>query len=78
MTQEQGVSERDLYERAFVALSYALGCRGAELGAALPAPSLAARELAEKLRHPQRSIRAAVLAAELGRVAYALDSRRVV
>ncbi len=78
MTLEQRVDERHRYERAFVAFSYALGCRGPELTAPLPAPSLVARDLMEKLCHPQRSIRAAVLAAELGRVAHALDSRRLV
>jgi hypothetical protein len=76
--QEREVEERERYERAFVALSYALGCRNAELSAPLSVPSPAARDLAEKLCHPQRSIRAAVLAAELARVAHALESRRIV
>ena len=78
MKQQQGVDERDRYERAFVAFSYALGCRGVELTTALPAPSQVAHDLVEKLCHPKRSVRAAVLAAELARVAHALDSRRLV
>lgn len=78
MPGPEGVDERDRYERAFVAFSYALGCRGADLTAAISAPSRVAHDLVEKLCHPQRSIRAAVLAAELARVAHALGSRGLV
>ena len=77
MTEEQGIEGRSQYERSFVAFSYALGVRGAELGAPLVVPGSVARDLVEKLCHPQRSIRAAVLAAELARVVHALDTRRL-
>jgi hypothetical protein len=64
------------FERAFVAMSYLLGRRGAELDSALRAPSDETRRVISGLSHPDRAVRAQVLAAELARVAASLEKRR--
>jgi hypothetical protein len=63
------------FERAFVAMSYRLGRRGAELAAPLAAPSPDAGRLLAGLSHPERDARARLLAAELARVGAALAAR---
>ncbi|MCC6215495.1 MAG: hypothetical protein IT376_11565 [Polyangiaceae bacterium] len=60
-------------ERAFVAVSYLLGGRGPELVRPLEAPEPQVLELVARLGHVDRGARAAALAAELGRVARALE-----
>jgi hypothetical protein len=67
---------RAAFDRAFVAMSYLLERRGADLLSGLEAPSPAAVELARRLGHPEREARARVLAPELGRLAAALEVRR--
>jgi hypothetical protein len=69
--------DRALYESAFVATSYALGRRGAELLAPLVEPTAAARELAERLAAPEREGRARALARPLGAITAALEARRI-
>lgn len=66
----------EAFERAFVAMSYVVGRRGAELTEPLPAPLPAAEQLARRLSHPERAVRAQVLAAELGPLVLALDGWR--
>ncbi len=65
------------FERGFVAMRYALGQRDEALLEPLGEPSLSARALAQALSHADRSARAQVLAAELGRLVQALDERRL-
>jgi hypothetical protein len=69
-------TERERFERAFVAAGYLVGWRGALLTEALPAPSSVTQKLAQRLTHPERQVRAQVLAAELGPLVTALDSWR--
>ena len=78
MTLRQPDDSREKFERAFVAISYVLGRRGHELGQPLGAISLAIRELIGGLSVAKQQTRAAVLAAEVGRIAQALESRRTV
>jgi hypothetical protein len=66
----------DAFDRAFVATSYLVGRRGEELLELLAAPAPAARALAERLSHPDRNVRAQILAAELAPIARALDAWR--
>ncbi len=62
------------FQRAFVAVRYFLGARGAGLGA--PLGEADAAKLTEKrLAHPDRERRAEALAAEVGRVVRALEAR---
>lgn len=63
------------FERAFVALRYFLGERGAELAAPLGAESPVVAETLARLRHEDRQRRAEALAVEVGRVVRALDAR---
>ena len=63
------------FERAFVAMRYFLGVRGAGLAEPLGAPSRAAEELARALQDEDRSRRAERLASEVGHVARALEGR---
>ena len=63
------------FQRAFVALSYVAGRRGAELLAAFTAPHDDTRRFAQRLAHPERERRAEVLARELSRVALAIEAR---
>ena len=63
------------FQRAFVALSYVVGRRDAELLDAFPAPHDEARLFAQRLAHPERERRAEVLARELSRVALAVEAR---
>ncbi len=69
-------TERQRFERAFVAASYLCGRRGPELCEALPAPDPTAQKLAQRLAHPDRATRAQVLAAELGPLVQALEAWR--
>ncbi|HMJ15026.1 MAG TPA: hypothetical protein VK524_26615 [Polyangiaceae bacterium] len=64
------------FERGFVALSYLLGRRGAELTAGLAQPSSSALLLQRALSAPTREERARVLAAELVRLTAALETWR--
>jgi hypothetical protein len=73
-----GSQDREKYERAFIAVSYLLGRRGPELGEPLSYPCPATRSLVAALGRPDRQVRAHVLAAELARVAHALQNRRLV
>jgi len=66
-----------LFESAFVATSYVLGRRGAELLASLVDPIEATRELAERLGAPEREARARALARPLGAITAALEALRV-
>jgi hypothetical protein len=63
------------FERAFVAMRYFLGARGADLAAPLAAPAGAADELALALQDENRVRRAERLANEIGQVARALEGR---
>lgn len=65
------------FQRAFVALSYLVGRRDAELLAPLPDAREDAQALARRLSHPERERRAEVLARELGRLALSLDARKL-
>jgi hypothetical protein len=69
-------TERERFERAFVAAGYLCGRRGTELVDALPDPSAAAQALVQRLSHPERPRRAQVLAAELGPVVASLETWR--
>lgn len=60
-------------ERAFVAVRYLLGGRGAELVRPLEAPEPEVLAVVARLGHTERPARATALAAELGRVARALE-----
>jgi hypothetical protein len=63
------------FERAFVAMRYFLGARGADLAAPLASPTRAADELALALQDENRTRRAERLANEIGQVARALEGR---
>lgn len=70
-------NKRESVERAFVALSYAIGRRGEKLLTGLPEPGAAALGLAAALGHRDKRQRALSLAAELIRVVRALDVGRL-
>lgn len=65
------------FQRAFAAVSYLVGRRGAELIAPLAFPGAEVQALARRLEHPERERRADVLARELGRLALSLDARKL-
>jgi hypothetical protein len=71
------LEDREKYERAFVAVSYLLGRRGDQLQRALPHLCPSARSLVGALGRAKREVRAQVLAAELARIAHALQNRRL-
>ena len=71
------MQEREAFDRAFVALGYLLDRRGDELLKPLNTPAPAAVDLARRLGAEERAARAQALAAELGRVVAALESRRL-
>ncbi|MEB2322364.1 MAG: hypothetical protein OZ921_07615 [Sorangiineae bacterium] len=71
------VPEREARERAFVAVSYLLGRRGAELTEPFASPSLTARALAQALERGEREARVVALAPELARRVSALEARRL-
>lgn len=76
--KEQGQREdRDAFERAFVAMSYALARRGDELLAPLAEPGEECRQLARALGHPERQARAVVLAREIARIVQSLETGRI-
>jgi hypothetical protein len=68
-------AEDPAFQRAFVALSYFLGQRGAALLDPLPARSREAERLATMLGAPERQHRAESLARELQSVTAELDAR---
>ena len=68
---------RDSFERAFVAVTYALDRRGDDLVAPLFEPGPTCRRLAGALGHPERNARAVVLAREIARIVQSLDARRL-
>jgi hypothetical protein len=70
-------SEDPMFQRAFVALSYVAGRRGAALLEPLTMPHADARVLAQRLGHAERERRAEVLAHELARVARSLEARSI-
>jgi hypothetical protein len=63
------------FERAFVAMRYFVGARGADLAEPLGPSSPVAAETLGRLRHEDRQRRAEALAVEVGRVVRALDAR---
>jgi hypothetical protein len=65
------------FQRAFVAMRYFWGMRGAALGDALEGLGIEpqAADVLGGLCHPERAERAKALGAELGRLAAALDAR---
>ncbi|MET0790922.1 MAG: hypothetical protein ABW061_05330 [Polyangiaceae bacterium] len=65
------------FQRAFAAVSYLAGRRGADLLGPLPAPGEEAQSLVRRLEHPERERRAEVLARELNRLALSLDARKL-
>lgn len=69
--------DRDSFERAFVAVSYALDRRGNDLVSPLGAPGVVCQKLVTALAHPERNARAVVLAREIARIVQALDARRL-
>jgi hypothetical protein len=71
------ITQSPEFQRAFAALSYLAGRRGAELLAPLPSAGEEAQALARRLAHPDRERRAEVLARELGRLALSLDARKL-
>lgn len=68
---------RDAFECAFVATSYALDRRGDELVAPLLTVGDEASKLVRALAAPERQTRAVVLARELSRLVQALEGRRL-
>ena len=77
MAERRQASEAERRDRAFVAMSYVLGRRGATLLDGLAEPSATAVVLAERLGHAERDQRARALAPELGALGAALDARRL-
>jgi hypothetical protein len=69
--------DQSLFERAFVATSYALDRRGEDLTSPLGAPGHETKKLALALSAPERQTRAVVLAAELARVIRAVEDRGI-
>jgi hypothetical protein len=63
------------FQRAFLALRYFLGARGAELLAPLGSPTAEARAVLARLDHADRARRAEALALEVGQVLRALEAR---
>jgi hypothetical protein len=63
------------FQRAFVALSYMVGRRDAELLEPLRTPHDDARAFARRLGRPERERRAEVLARELSRLAATVEAR---
>ncbi len=70
-------ADKSAFERAFVALSYALDRRGNDLLSPIPDAGADCQKLALALSAPERQSRAVVLARELARVIQALDARRL-
>jgi hypothetical protein len=70
------MTERDSFERAFVAVTYLLGRREDLLRGLGDTPGHAARELSHRLASGAQADRARALAGELVPVVAALDARR--
>ena len=71
------MSDRDVFESAFVAVAYLLGRRDGLVNGLGSDAGKPARELAEKLRSDAHADRARTLANELIPVVTALDARRL-
>lgn len=71
------MTDREDFERAFIAVSYLLDRRGDALAQPLGGGGEVARRLVASLGQPERSARAVVLAREVARVAQALEARRL-
>ena len=71
------MEDRDSFERAFVAVAYALDRRGDDLVAPLGEPGTTCQRLALALAHPERDARAVVLAREIARIVQSLEARRL-
>ncbi|HEX4474033.1 MAG TPA: hypothetical protein VH142_03080 [Polyangiaceae bacterium] len=69
------MTDRDLFEQAFVAMSYLLGRRD-DLAFGLADPGPSAHRTAARLVGPDQATRARELARELGPVLVALEARR--
>ena len=65
------------FQRAFVAMSYVVGRREAEVLAPFRAPHDEARAVVRRLAHPERERRAEVLARELSRLVGSLEARAI-
>jgi len=76
MKASDGSFDDPEFQRAFVAVRYAAGTRGAELVSAFAVPSEAALELERAFAAEARSERAQTLANELGAIASRLLARR--
>jgi hypothetical protein len=64
----------EAFERAFVAASYLVGRRGADLLEPLPRPCAATQKLVARLGHAEQAVRAQVLADELAPIVKALEA----
>jgi hypothetical protein len=76
MKASDGSFDDPEFQRAFVAVRYAAGTRGAELVSALAGPTEAALELERAFAVAARSERAHTLANELAAIARRLLARR--
>jgi hypothetical protein len=65
------------FQRAFLALRYFLGARGAELAAPLGTATPEAESLLARLDHPDKTRRAEALAGEVGQVLRTLEARAI-
>lgn len=74
---DAGARESDAFERAWIAAAYLCGRRTTELTEGLNPQCPGALRLVRALSHEERSARARVLAAELGRIITALRGRRL-
>ena len=72
-----GLRGSDIFQCAYVALSYVLDRRGDNLLAKLPSPSASAQLMVSALGHPDRHHRAHSLAAGLDPIVESLDHRRL-
>jgi hypothetical protein len=70
------MTDAEPFHSAFVAMRYLLGHR-TELLSGLESPGNHARRAAERLSSPDRAVRAAGLARELGPLVAALEARRI-
>jgi hypothetical protein len=75
MTCISDEERREAFERAWIAIAYALGRRGGQLTDALEVTHPTAQNLVRALVHPARLVRARVLAAELARLVHLLGQR---
>lgn len=69
------MSDRDAFERAFVAVTYLVGRRGELVSGLGSGAGAAAKELADRLGAPDQGLRARALADELLPLVAALQDR---